>query len=65
MDLLTTKEDKTMTNYVISWEIDIEADTPEEAAKKAVKYMDNPRCRSFTATDEDGGRTIIDLEGEM
>ena len=54
-----------MTNYVISWEIDIEAETPEEAAKEAASYMSNPRCRSFTATDEDGGRTIIDLEGEL
>ena len=31
-----------MTNYLVAWEIDIEAETPREAAERALAIMQDP-----------------------
>lgn len=31
-----------MTNYLVEWSIDIEADSPEEAARQALEIQRNP-----------------------
>jgi len=55
-----------MNTYRVTWEIDIEADTPEEAALQAREYQIMPdSCATcFTVTDRDTGKeTPVDLWG--
>ena len=49
--------------YHVMWEIDIEADTPEEAARIALDIQRNPESTAtvFTVTDEEDEMTNIDL----
>jgi|GEM_PF-3251141 hypothetical protein len=52
-----------MTSYSVNWQIDIEAESPVEAARQALKIH---RDRNSTATvfdiyDEDGNHTRVDL----
>lgn len=57
-----------MPEYLISWEINIAANSPKEAAKQAKKYMPCPGSGStatvFRVTDEDGESVNIDLTEE-
>ena len=49
--------------YRISWEIDIDADTPVEAARKALAVQRDPESIAtvFDVTDERGKRVRVDL----
>jgi hypothetical protein len=54
-----------MTSYRVTWEIDIEADTPVEAAKIALSYQRDPESTSTVfevfESDADSGPVKIDL----
>jgi len=47
--------------YRVIWEIDIEADSPREAAEKADAYRHRSMTPSFTVRDEAGEITEVDL----
>ena len=53
-----------MARYLVTWEIDIEADTPEAAALEAFAHMQRPGTTAnfFTVYDERGDGTSVDLE---
>lgn len=53
----------TTTSYLVTWEIDIEADSPEGAVREALRVQRDPYSIAtvFTATDTDGNTTHIDL----
>jgi hypothetical protein len=50
--------------YFVTWEIDIEAETPIEAAQKALEIQRRPGsiANVFDVTDEAGEKTRVDLE---
>lgn len=51
-----------MTTYRVVWEIDIEADSPLEAAKEARACQhDATEALVFDVTDSSGTTTVIDL----
>lgn len=52
-----------MNAYVVHWVIDIEADTPEDAARKALAIHRNPNSIAtvFTVTDATGKSEDFDL----
>lgn len=52
-----------MTSYRVTWEIDVEADSPREAAEKAraIQIRDGTMAVIFGVTGEDGTNTQIDL----
>ena len=49
--------------YQVKWVIDIEADTPREAAERALEIMRDPTSTAqyFEVTDPDNGFNIVDL----
>ncbi|MEJ1343126.1 MAG: hypothetical protein RPU64_11145 [Candidatus Sedimenticola sp. (ex Thyasira tokunagai)] len=49
-----------MPTYNLVWEIEIDAETPTEAARKALKYQRNPLGQA-TVFDENGEVTRVDL----
>lgn len=51
-------------NYFVMWEIDIEADTPAEAACKALEIQRDPTSRAtvFKVTSESGHVTSVETE---
>lgn len=51
-----------MTYHVV-WEIDIDADSPREAAEQAFHYMQIPgtSANAFDVFDEDGEPVHVDL----
>ena len=53
--------------YLVTWEMDIYADSPREAAEKAWDYMRHPfsTANVFTVIDKNGVETIIDLLEEQ
>lgn len=53
--------------YLVTWEIDIYADSPREAAEQAWGYMKAPDsiANVFEVIDAGGVRTIIDLEEQQ
>ena len=53
-----------MTNYRVSWEIDIDADSPRDAAEKAVEIQRRPDSIAtvFTVWDDTGESIEIDLD---
>ena len=54
-----------MTQYLVKWEIDIEADNPEEAARKALEIQRdrNSRALVFDVIHEANDyKWMIDLE---
>ena len=54
--------------YLVTWEMDIYADSPREAAEKAWDYMRHPfsTANVFTVIDKDGDMSIVDLlEGQQ
>ena len=59
---------KTAQRYLVTWEMDIYADSPREAAEKAWDYMRHPfsTANVFTVVNKDGDRIIVDLlEGQQ
>jgi hypothetical protein len=48
----------------VTWEIDIDADNPVEAAQKALRIQRNPESIAtvFAVTDETGNTTEVDLD---
>ncbi len=55
-----------MNHYFVTWEIDIEAENPREAAEKALEIQRDPESTAtcFQVFDEDGEETHIDLMEE-
>lgn len=53
--------------FVVEWSIDIEADTPLEAAAEAFRIMQKPGTLAnvFDVVSTDGIRHHIDLEEEI
>ena len=53
--------------YLVTWEMDIYADSPREAAEKAWGHMRAPDSSAnvFNVLDKDGVGTIIDLLEEQ
>lgn len=52
--------------YKVTWEIELEADSPDEAAKLCLKWISDKEgfCRIFDVIDiESGEHTEIDLYG--
>jgi hypothetical protein len=52
-----------MPHYLVTWEIDVWADTPERAAQDARTIQRHPQSTAtvFTVTTDDGDATAIDL----
>lgn len=52
--------------YLVTWEMDIYAETPREAAEKAWDHMRRPDSTAnvFTVLNKDGDTTLVDLEEE-
>ena len=50
--------------YHVLWEIDLDADSPQEAAELALSIMldSESTATTFDVTDEDGETTRVDLE---
>ena len=57
---------KTAQHYLVTWEIDIYADSPWEAAEKAWDHMRalDSSANVFEVIDANGVGTIIDLSEE-
>jgi hypothetical protein len=59
-----------MKTFLVEWCIDIDAKTPEEAARRALEIQRNPASQAvvFDVTGENGETTRVDLlelaEGE-
>lgn len=56
-----------MSHYVVTWELDVDAGTPEEAARQAWAAMRRTESTAnvFDVLDAEGGCTRVDLmEGE-
>jgi hypothetical protein len=56
-----------MPSYIVTWSIDIEADTPEHAAVAALAIQRNPESTAvvFEIIDRAGGHaTTVDLQRE-
>lgn len=52
-----------MQTYVVEWKMEVDAETPEEAARKAFKYMQTPgtTANRFDVLDEEGESFRVDL----
>lgn len=55
-----------MPEYYVEWDIDIDANSPREAAEKVLQIMRDPQSRAtlFRVTDDKGNKTNVDLEEE-
>lgn len=55
-----------MAMYHVIWEIDLDAETPKEAAEKALAIHRDPVSLAtvFNVCDEDGNLTQVDLSEE-
>ena len=53
--------------YLVTWEMDIYAETPREAAEKAWGHMRAPfsTANVFLVLDKSGAGTIVDLSEEQ
>jgi len=54
-----------MPNYYITWDIQIEADSPEDAAREALEIQRNPESIAtvFTVVDEEtNAAAVIDAD---
>ena len=61
---VVSEERGLMTTYGIKWEIEIDAETPEEAARKALEIQRDPQsiyAMVFDVCDERGNTTRVDL----
>jgi len=52
-----------MKTYTVSWEIQIDAETPRKAAEEALRIHRNPESTAivFDVFDEHGNKTTVDL----
>jgi hypothetical protein len=52
-----------MTSYRVQWEIDVDADTPEDAARQAFEMMRDPESIAtvFSVRDAQGKSVCIDM----
>lgn len=57
----------TAQRYLVTWEIDIYADSPWEAAEKAWGHMraQDSTANVFAVIDKNGAKTIVDLEEQQ
>jgi hypothetical protein len=55
-----------MAEYLVTWEINLNAESPLEAARKALTIHRDPKSTAtvFVVTDEEGETKQIDLEEE-
>jgi hypothetical protein len=57
-----------MTSYFVEWSIDIDADSPREAAEKALEIQRDPSSSatvfSVIKYDSDGSKSLIDLDDD-
>lgn len=55
-----------MKSYSVSWEIELDAETPQDAAREAWKIMrlTDSSANCFTVCDDEGNVTRIDLQKE-
>lgn len=53
--------------YLVTWETDIYAETPREAAEKAWGHMraQDSTANVFNVIDKNGAGTIVDLEEQQ
>jgi len=53
-----------MPSFRIVWEVDVDADTPLEAAREAFSMMTDPESTAvvFSVTDPNGDTVTIDLD---
>ncbi len=52
-----------MTTYHVTWDIDVEADTFEAAARQAFKHMQEPGTSATCFTVSDGTESVfLDLD---
>ena len=56
-----------MTPFLVKWEIEIEAETPQEAAQKALEIQRDPEsiANVFQVTHPSGWGCTIDLDKEV
>jgi hypothetical protein len=56
-----------MMSYRVSWEIDLDADSPREAAERALEIHRQPDSIAtvFTVADETGNSIQVDLEEDL
>lgn len=57
-----------MKNYLVEWYIDVEAESPQEAAEKALEIQRDPDSIAtvFTVSDGDSSTVNVDLsEGRV
>ena len=54
-------------NYLVTWEMDIYADSPREAAEKAWGHMraQGSTANVFNVIDKNGANTVVDLEEQQ
>ena len=50
-----------MNEYLCEWSIDISADTPQEAAELAEKFMRESIESTWIVTSENGDTKVIDI----
>ena len=55
-----------MSEYRVTWTIDLDAESPKAAAKIALTYQRDPHSTAtvFDVTDDAGDTTTIDLDPE-
>jgi hypothetical protein len=56
-----------LPTFNVEWEIELEAETPQAAAEAALEVLrrsPDSDSLSFTVSDEEGNRTIVDLNPE-
>lgn len=53
-----------MPEYTVTWEVQLDAESPEEAARLARAWQRNAACRvgCFEVTDEAGEIVLVDLD---
>ncbi len=58
---------KAAQRYLVTWEIDIYAEAPREAAEKAWDHVRHPfsTANVFAVIDKNGEKTIVDLEEQQ
>lgn len=53
--------------YIVKWKIELSSDTPENAAKLALEWLQDPDsiCHVFDVYNSDLDHTIVDLDDTM
>jgi hypothetical protein len=63
IDAIDNRQEEPMPEYYLEWRIEIEAESPEEAARKALKIQRDPEsiATMFHVIADNGEDTVIDL----